>query len=262
MTALIDEAFARAAAVRAEQAQRRSAAGIEAAITAVERGTRKRAISLEDRPHGVTGTYVAGCRCHECKTAIRVYRKERAAAIQAGTVEVAHGTVSSYNAGCHCRACCQAATAVKAARRVRWRAEFAAGQREIEHGTATAYREYGCRCSACSAANTADCCDRKRVARFANRQCRELIDVRNAQWREEQLARAQASADAEMAELIADQLADLDTPDRAPSWMVYLDAPIPHDDGESDRYEWFGGGQPRHLIEWDDPTLDAVLANG
>jgi DNA-binding CsgD family transcriptional regulator len=64
-----------------------------------------------------------------------------------------HGTVNSYNNGCRCPDCRQANTVFCAGRRALRRSRVAEMPPE-KHGTISGYENWGCRCDACSAAET------------------------------------------------------------------------------------------------------------
>jgi hypothetical protein len=79
-----------------------------------------------------------------------------------------HGTKRRYDQGCRGATGCPAC---KTAHRV-----YCADRRELRrqnmpsyvHGTANGYKNYGCHCPECTAANTADCRPRVRAHRERN----------------------------------------------------------------------------------------------
>lgn len=59
--------------------------------------------------------YNKGCRCDECRAAVREYaaalRRRKAALVAAGEIEVIHGTMNAYaNLCCRCDLCREANT--------------------------------------------------------------------------------------------------------------------------------------------------------
>jgi len=76
-----------------------------------------------------------------------------------------HGIVSTYNRGCGCGECTAANTEYNARRRERNRQKLVWDDTlnrevykatDITHGTASAYRIYGCRCALCEKRRIAD----------------------------------------------------------------------------------------------------------
>lgn len=63
-----------------------------------------------------------------------------------------HGTRKRYGQGCRKPCCREANAAYKAGQRAEWFAKEL--PEHIEHGTLTAYSDYGCRCDRCRGANT------------------------------------------------------------------------------------------------------------
>jgi hypothetical protein len=53
---------------------------------------------------GTPAAYAAGCRCADCRTAIRAYQLERGAKWRASGLAV-HGTRVAYLGGCRCDPC-------------------------------------------------------------------------------------------------------------------------------------------------------------
>lgn len=116
--------------------------------------------------HGTVRCWRRGCRCPECVEARRVeVRAVQAAAVERGLPDgdARHGTATGYNYfRCRCEKCRvwnrgQKRTVSDADRRRRARAERAAvglPAGDPRHGTVYAYREWGCRCAPCTAANT------------------------------------------------------------------------------------------------------------
>lgn len=68
-------------------------------------------------------------------------------------VDHGHGHYITYAKGCRCDACRNAHRIDAAERRVRWSSNSVGADR-AGHGKASTYRNYGCRCTACSAANS------------------------------------------------------------------------------------------------------------
>lgn len=214
--------------------------------------------------HGRYASYVAGCRCGLCTSAMRGYHKQRTARVQMGCLgKLVHGTQSTYTAGCRCDAC--RIGFIKAKRQLRTRAQMRLQQGwvEIVHD-AWGYRYWGCRCDDCTEAHREDRRERDRAARLARgiRPRRAAaprprrigratklaacsVDEQNRAFRDRELAAAIAAADGELAELIAAQARDHF---QRESFTFSLDAP-----------DWLG--RDRHDLigdEWADPTFDFV----
>lgn len=227
-------------------------------------GKRRRGAPLV---HGVYGSYVAGCRCDECTDAMRSYRRERAAAIQRGDVDIAHGSASSYCSGCRCRRCRLAMNAAAKKKRDAKYERFRQGLLRVEHGVFRTYSEFGCRCETCSVAFRVEIRQydgrrcrprRQRKPRTINRSRRTVrlsdieTEARNHAFREREVADAVANADEELRELIAEQSKEARSSFQSARGASSLDAQVFEDGGS--RYDFIGS-------EWDDPTFDAVLAD-
>ncbi len=65
-----------------------------------------------------------------------------------------HGTLARYRRGCHCAECTAANTAYVRDQRNKREARVRAGA-TVPHGTASGYKNYGCRCEPCRAAGLA-----------------------------------------------------------------------------------------------------------
>lgn len=106
--------------------------------------------------HGTYSRYTQGCRCDECREAVRLYSRRRrggvswAEYVAAQRARVKHGTCQMYKKyRCRCDECRAWATARRARSRVRQRANVPGHV----HGTINGYTNYACRCQACKAEN-------------------------------------------------------------------------------------------------------------
>ena len=119
--------------------------------------------------HGTNSGYSKGCRCDDCKSANKAYRKAWAERRRAS---IPHGTTNGYaNYGCRCDPC-------KAAHSARVKGDNArhAGERPTTHGV-DGYKRFGCRCSICVEAT-------RKGEREATARRRSLPDAprRGYQW--------------------------------------------------------------------------------
>jgi hypothetical protein len=101
--------------------------------------------------HGtVSGYNYRGCRCEECRAAVRRYQQERKLL---PTPDRLHGTTGGYvNYGCRCEACRRA----WAAELVRLKAlRTSRPVPDHVHGSDNGYTNYRCRCEPCTEAHAA-----------------------------------------------------------------------------------------------------------
>lgn len=109
---------------------------------------------LREPEHGTVSRYNGGCRCDECREALRLYM-----ASLKGRPAPSHGLSGYTNYGCRCDICRAAhsermrSPKFKAIKRA-W-VEKVRGTEPPRHGTLVAYGNYRCRCAECRAANTA-----------------------------------------------------------------------------------------------------------
>lgn len=128
-------------------------------------------------------------------------------------------------------------------------AERAANPRRLpkraQCGTADRYAAGLCRCESCTRAHAVAKRERRAARRAEQKQkAAEILAVIESH--------GGAGSD-ELRDLIEEQLSDMRRGDYAPKWDVYLDAPLPS--GTSSLHDRIAP-QPRHLLEWWDPTFE------
>jgi hypothetical protein len=104
--------------------------------------------------HGTANMYDMGCRCRLCGQARYTSRTGRSKTSRntkyfpdANPIE--HGTHLSYGRGCRCILC----TAGQTAHITEYKKKrLASGEMPKQHGTASTYKNWGCRCPACRVA--------------------------------------------------------------------------------------------------------------
>lgn len=101
--------------------------------------------------HGKTSTYTnKGCRCEECREAVRKYQQSRAknpgGKRGRKPSEIVHGTQTGYyTKKCRCEECTEAAKAYQMA----LRNERSLPEGDPRHGTSNGYTNFRCRCDLC-----------------------------------------------------------------------------------------------------------------
>lgn len=128
------------------------------------------ALDIDDPRHGTLNGYTRwGCRCLDCRSAVRDYRRRRRATanIQPGDNDPRHGTINAYELGCRCDACKKAESDYqrrwrstrprkpKAPRLPRPAAPDPLPAADGRHGRIIGYR-MGCRCEDCRAVKRAE----------------------------------------------------------------------------------------------------------
>lgn len=114
-------------------------------------------------PEGLTVDHL--CRETFCVNPLHmeaVTQAENNRRAAAARLAVERHDAAGYQRGCRCATCRAALAEVAVERRAERRRQFAAGEIDIEHGTAHGYRYYLCRCASCSAAGLAEARDRRR----------------------------------------------------------------------------------------------------
>lgn len=103
---------------------------------------------------------VASCardvaECRELLAMLGLAAPERKRKPGRPSVDHGHGDHRTYNKGCRCGDCREAFRLYCVEARARWRADPSSADR-AGHGKPSTYKNYGCRCASCTAANTAD----------------------------------------------------------------------------------------------------------